>query len=60
MAPRFKHCSEEYYRNMHPGMLDEIIYALLVVVNANLEKSKKSLKSTVVRKCRHLTSQLKE
>ncbi len=59
MAPRFKHGTKEYYRNMYPGMPDDNIYALLVVANANLDKPKKELKSILIRKCKHLASQSK-
>ena len=60
MAPILKHGTEEYYRNMYHGMPDDNIYPLLVVDNANLDKPKKELKSTLKRKCKHLASQSTE
>ena len=60
MAHRFKHGTEEYYRNMYLGMSDDSIYPLLVVANAKLDKTEKELKSILIRKCKHLASQSKE
>ena len=49
--------TEEFYREMYPGMPDDRIYPLLVVAAQNPGAHPKELKSLLKKKCRHLASQ---